>query len=184
MASNSSARRQTGFTMIEILVTMVVLAIGLLGIAGMQAYGMRNNHAAYTKTQATNLAIDMADRIRANPNGIDNYANFDTNGTIPNDPACITTGCTPAELADYDKLEWSSPIRGQNKQITTTTKPVLPQGRGLIEQSGDEFSVTILWHEPLASDQNTIPKKCKDFAGSDIAAEENTMACYQLRFIP
>lgn len=188
MASNSIARRQAGFTLIEILVTVVVLSIGLLGIAGMQAYGMRNNHAAYTKTQATNLAIDMADRIRANPKGVDNYVGLDTGDadTIPADPDCISTGCSAEKLdnnlADSDMFEWSQPI-------ISATKPVLPNGRGIIARNGvtDEFSVTILWHDSLAQvteDQIMIPKKCKDFANQDIAAQTDQMACFQLRFIP
>lgn len=187
MASNSIARRQAGFTLIEILVTVVVLSIGLLGIAGMQASGMRNNHAAYTKTQATNLAMDMADRIRANPKGVDNYAGLDTGDaeTIPADPDCISTGCSASsnldnDLANSDKFEWSQPI-------ISATKPVLPDGRGIIARNGatDEFSVTILWREsPLPQDQIMTPKKCKDFANQDIADQTDQMACFQLRFIP
>lgn len=59
-------RRQSGFTMIEMLVAVLVVSIGLLGIAGMQAIGLQNNHGAYTRSQATFLAYDMIDRMRAN----------------------------------------------------------------------------------------------------------------------
>ena len=83
MYGDTTHCRQAGFSLIEVLVTMVVLSIGLLGVAGMQASGLRNNHAVYTKTQATNLAMDMAERIRANPKGRANYVGFDTSGTIP-----------------------------------------------------------------------------------------------------
>src|SRR3569623_1233592 len=56
------ATRQRGFTMLEVLISVVVLSIGLLGIAGLQATGQRNNHSAYLRSQATALAYDMIDR--------------------------------------------------------------------------------------------------------------------------
>lgn len=57
--------RECGVSLIEVLVTVVVLSIGLLGLAGMQASGTKFNHSAYLRSQATNLAYDMADRMRA-----------------------------------------------------------------------------------------------------------------------
>ena len=58
--------RMSGVSLIEVLVTVVVLSIGLLGLAGMQATGSKFNHSAYLRSQAVNLAYDMADRMRAN----------------------------------------------------------------------------------------------------------------------
>ena len=165
--------------MIEILVTLVVLSIGLLGVAGMQASGLRNNHAAYTKTQAANLVMDMADRIRANPKGRASYAGFDTSDAIPDNPGCISSnnGCNPQQLAAYDLYEWSIPILGKNSQDMETTKPVLPQGRGVISQNNGGFTVTVLWNEPDI--QGVTPNKCVGFE-----AESNEIACFQMRFIP
>lgn len=59
-------QKQAGFTLIEVMVSVVVLAIGLLGLAGLQATSMRFNSSAYLRSQATNLAYDIADRMRAN----------------------------------------------------------------------------------------------------------------------
>ena len=58
--------RQHGFSLIEVLIAMLVLAIGLLGMAQMQASGIRSTHGAYLRTQATLLAGDMLDSMRAN----------------------------------------------------------------------------------------------------------------------
>ena len=55
-----------GVSLIEVLVTVVVLSIGLLGLAGLQASGTKFNHGAYTRSQAVNFAYDIADRMRAN----------------------------------------------------------------------------------------------------------------------
>ena len=59
-------RHQAGVTLIEVLVTMFILAIGLLGLAGLQANSLKNNQAALYRSQATVLAYDIADRMRAN----------------------------------------------------------------------------------------------------------------------
>lgn len=58
--------KKNGFSLVEVLVAMVVLSVGLLGIAGMMASTVRNNHSAYHRSQATWLAYDMLDRVRAN----------------------------------------------------------------------------------------------------------------------
>lgn len=58
--------KKNGFSLVEVLVAMVVLSVGLLGLAGMMASTVRNNHSAYHRSQATWLAYDMIDRIRAN----------------------------------------------------------------------------------------------------------------------
>ena len=58
---------EKGFTLIEILVAILVLSIGLLGLAGLQATGLQSNHSGYLRSQATIFAYEMADRLRANP---------------------------------------------------------------------------------------------------------------------
>ena len=58
--------KNTGFTLIEVLIAMIVLAVGLLGLAGLQATSLRNNQSAYNRIKATQLAYDIADRMRAN----------------------------------------------------------------------------------------------------------------------
>jgi type IV pilus assembly protein PilV len=92
--------------MIEILVTVIVFSIGLLGIIGMQTVGLRNNTAAYNRSQATILAYDLADRARANPNGA---ANYDLSTSLPSSTvsACETTsGCSNSQMAQYDVYNW------------------------------------------------------------------------------
>lgn len=61
-----SLRGCRGFSLIEVLVTVLVLAVGLLGVAGLQGVSVRNNHSAYLRTQATHLAYEIVDAMRAN----------------------------------------------------------------------------------------------------------------------
>jgi type IV pilus assembly protein PilV len=58
--------KQTGFTLVETLVALVVLSVGLLGVAGLQLFGLRGNMSASSRTQATYFADDIIDRMRAN----------------------------------------------------------------------------------------------------------------------
>jgi len=126
--------KSTGFTLIEVLIAMVVLAIGLLGLAGLQVTSLKNNQSAYNRSQATQLAYDLADRMRANVAGVATY----TTGTAAAISTCKnTTGCSPAEMAVNDLFEWNSAISA-----------ALPNGgTGTITISGGVYSITISWNE-------------------------------------
>jgi type IV pilus assembly protein PilV len=123
----------SGFAMMEVLIAIVILLFGLLGFAGLQAAGIRYNHAAYLRTQAALQASDMVDRMRANPTAIaaGNYDNVTGTGT---DPGCITSGCTPVDLAKYDQYAWN-----------TANAAVLPSGQGTVAKSGKVFLVKVMW---------------------------------------
>jgi type IV pilus assembly protein PilV len=83
-------RLQKGFTLIEVLVTLFILAIGLLGLAGLLFEGMRNNQGSYLRTQASIMAYDMADRMRANSDQASGYQGFSTNDASTTIPACAS----------------------------------------------------------------------------------------------
>lgn len=109
---------QRGFTLVEILVAVLVLAIGLLGLAGLQATTMRFNHSAYMRSQATNLAYDIADRMRVNRAKADDG---DYDGAIEDPPPACTTPTLTGDLANQDIQEW------RNALACT-----LPSGTGII----------------------------------------------------
>ena len=127
-------KKKTGFTLIEVLIAMVVLAVGLLGLAGLQMAGLRNNQSAYNRSQATELAYDLADRMRANTVGAATYAT----GTAMAIANCKnTTGCSPTEMAVNDLFEWNSAI-----------STALPDGgTGIILFSAGVYTITISWTE-------------------------------------
>jgi len=114
---------QRGFTLLEILVAIVVLSIGLLGLAGLQAVSLNNNQIAYYRSIATQQAYDMADRMRANQVGVRNGNYNNLSGTPPSDPACINTtgGCTPLQVATTDFAQWR-----------TANGTLLPTGGGAV----------------------------------------------------
>jgi type IV pilus assembly protein PilV len=108
-------RHSRGFTMIEVMVSLIILSIGLLGLAALQGTGYRFNSTAYQRTQATMVAYDLIDRMRANPTGVEkNKYTVAGNSlaqtywnTDPTETDCSTdTTCDYAALAAHDLVEW------------------------------------------------------------------------------
>ena len=128
------AQRQHGAPLIEVLVAMFILAIGLLGLAGLQAVSVQSNQGAYYRSQATILAADIADRMRANRGAAlaGDYAQSSPPSTIsaPSDTS------TPAQR---DLAEW-------NNRLATS----LPQGTGTIVTSSNIVTISISWNDARA----------------------------------
>ena len=114
----------SGFAMLEVLISILVIAFGLLGLAGLQGFSIRNNHNAYLRSQTTLLAYDIVDRMRANRNGIDTGA-YNLGPVATGTSACQFTSspsaCNSAALAAYDLFVWQQILAQQ-----------LPGGRGVV----------------------------------------------------
>lgn len=105
---------QRGVSLIEVLVAVLIFSLGLIGLAGLLVMASKSNHSSYLRTQASFLAGNMADRMRANPVGVWN-ANYDaTNYPITNadKPCNASAPCTPQDLANHDKAGWSRMLTG------------------------------------------------------------------------
>jgi type IV pilus assembly protein PilV len=133
-------KKVNGFTLIEVLIATVVLAIGLLGLAGLQATSLRNNQSAYNRSQATQLAYDIADRMRANTAAQANYLTASMAPTAATAKANCknTTGCSTADMAENDLFEWNAAI---------TAPGILPDGVGTITFVDPVYTVTINWDD-------------------------------------
>ena len=145
---------ERGFSLVEVMVALLVLSIGLLGLAALQTTGLKLNHQSYGRTQATLQAYDIIDRIRANKNGntivnstYDNVAL----GAQPSSTNCVTssgpTYCDDNNMALYDIRSWN---------IANST--LLPQGQGAVCRGtfnasfsctvgGTIYRVVIAWKE-------------------------------------
>jgi len=101
---------QGGFTLIEILVAFLILSVGLIGLAGLQLTGVKNTREAYHRTQATVLAADIMDRMRAN---LEQAEGAGYNGVVSGEvqAICFTSeGCNAAEMAENDITEWRTAV--------------------------------------------------------------------------
>ena len=97
---------QQGASLIEILVTVLIVSIGLLGLAALQVNSMRYNHDAYMRSIALTQAQAMADRIRANPAAAD-LGSYNNITAIGSDVDC-SSSCTPQQMAQHDIFAWNS----------------------------------------------------------------------------
>jgi type IV pilus assembly protein PilV len=133
--------KQSGFTLLEVLVAMLVLSIGLLGLAGLMASSMRNNQSAYHSTQATWLAYDILDRLRANRTVAlaGGYGAANALGS----PADCSTSAPSGSVAAQDIAGWKNMIAC-----------ALPEGDGSIAVTPADrhVSITVQWNDSRATD--------------------------------
>lgn len=148
--------RQSGFTLLEVLITLIVLSVGLLGLAGLQTMSLRNNHDAYLRSQVISQIYDIVDRMRANSARVDDVYNM-TNTDYTFDAIGQKTencdkkvGCTTSEMAAHDLFNWNQSIRNS-----------LPQGIGIVCRDGSMEDGNYAWSTdqitPMCSDQSTDP---------------------------
>jgi len=149
---------QLGFSLLEVLIALLVLSIGLLGIAGLQSVSLRFNHQSYERSQATVLISEMFEKIIANPQAA-------RNGTFDNVPAgtlssgytafgSCPTACNVTELAIYDINQWKLSLEDPKK---------LAQGTGTIavvvdplDPASKVFDITVGWTENDVSMTQTM----------------------------
>jgi type IV pilus assembly protein PilV len=170
--------KSSGFTLIEVLITVVILSIGLLGMAGIQIQGLRGTTSSTVRSQATILANDIAERIRMNVDGLNidgdpvnsDYTNVNIavdeqgNSTIPCNAASAPTFCTAtpgnsdidacnaAQMAAFDIYEFACGL-GHNGGIQN----LLPSGSANISCNavgcppGSEVTIDVSWIETNTS---------------------------------
>ena len=132
---------QSGFGLLEVMTSMVLFAIGILGLASLQITGLMNNQSAYQNSQATIMAYDIADRMRANDSGLAAYLTENMTLDEAEEAGAVTackttTGCTSAEQAQNDLVEWSTDLKG-----------ALPEATGTISVVDRMFTVTVAWDD-------------------------------------
>ena len=137
--------KSSGFSLLEVLISMVVLSIGLLGIAGLQATSKRTSYEALQRTTAVMLTRDIIERMRTNPDQIAAYSGtVDTTTITHND--CGAATCTPVQLAAYDLFEWQQAILGASELSDTgvnTGGLVSPVGCITVAADCTSCSVTV-----------------------------------------
>jgi type IV pilus assembly protein PilV len=125
-------RPQGGATMIEVLITIVILAFGLLGLVGLQAKVQLAEVESYQRAQAVVLLNDMVDRLNANPGTANNYVSASVFGTGDTTNTPPTPPCPTAVGAARDQCEWSAALKGAAELQGTTKLGAMTDARGCI----------------------------------------------------
>ncbi len=150
MSKPTLVQGQRGVSLIEVLVTVIILSIGLLGVAGLQSRLQTSEMEAYQRAQALMLLNDMANRIATNRN---NAASYIT-GTASPLGAGITCPTTTATRQQRDASEWCGALQGAAESASGTRVGAMVGGRGCVESLGSgQFLVTVAWQglTPIAA---------------------------------
>lgn len=156
--------KNSGFTLIEALIAMLVLAVGLLGLAGLQATSLRNNQSAYFRSQATQLAYDITDRMRTN-NPKTLPPTYIYNNQAATSDNCIANTCSSSQMVGFDLKQWNDQLAAQ-----------LPSGIGIVcldntpddgtssaplcDGTGNAYAVKIWWEDDRGDvDQDGVTTK-------------------------
>lgn len=105
-ASHRRAKAVRGFTLLEVLVSLVVLTVGMLGIGALYVTSLQSARTAIIRTKAVNFAADLADRIRANRGGLAAYGGVAADNGCADTTANAAALCTPAQMAAHDLFLW------------------------------------------------------------------------------
>ena len=143
-------RLQRAFSMIEVLVTLLIISLALLGTAGLQAYSMRLSQGGQFRTQAVFLAADLAERMEANLTGARDGAYVVTTSSVPvaASTACVDAVCNAGALAAFDLAQWQNAIAA-----------TLPQSSWAVAHTAvlkkSTYTITISWVDRLSDNATT-----------------------------
>ncbi len=139
-----------GFTLLETLIALVVLSVGMLGIASLHVEGLRNGRTATLRTKAMTLASDMAEKMRANRQGAQNgnyvstAADLGANNDCADDlVGAATVACTPAAMAAHDIWLWKRKLNNPQTGLPGEPTAVIA-GDGAVPPT---FTITVSWTE-------------------------------------
>lgn len=157
----STIVRHSGFSLIEVLVTIIIVAVGLLGLAGLQARFLSSEMESYQRSQALSLVQEMAGRISANRaetvglSGTSPYVTGTTSGYLGTGDSPAASCSTLASQSLRDKCEWSKALQGAAEVKSTSEKiGAMIGARGCIEQISTNpltYRVSVTWEGQSAT---------------------------------
>ncbi len=159
-------RAQRGASMIEVLVTMVIIAFGLLGIAGLQVRLQVSEMESYQRSQALLLLNDMASRMATNRNYAGSYI------TVATSPLGAGMDCptTTTTVAQRDLGEWCNALQGAGETMDAGATKVgaMIGGRGCVESVDGDYLVTVAWQglTPIAAPPASVACGVNSYNGA------------------
>ena len=151
--------RESGFSLIEVMVTLALVSVAALGMAGLQTVTLRASNTALVESQAVTLAQDIIERVRANPAGDYQVA---LNQTLSNQVSvCRGTGanCDATAMAGYDLMHWKCSLGSPAIRQSCINQGIagqLPQGDGTIQINGGVYTITIQWFDAASNSNRSL----------------------------
>lgn len=167
-----NASQDVGFSLIEILVSMLLISLAFLNVAGLQTAAKKANYDALQRTSAVILANDIAEKMRANPISLDRYitaGNGVGGGTLnqPNRFCILATQCNPDQLGVYDMWLWEQALDGASEtreisDIETNTGGLVSSTACITGPSAGAagvYTITIVWRG--LNELSDVSSKCQ-----------------------
>lgn len=130
-----------GFSMLELLVAMLVVGVGVLGVAGLGALSLQHGRSATAHADAVLLAHDLMERIRANPAGLAE-GGYARGSDAPASADCTAGPCAPQETAAFDLSAWRCAL-GLGE--ANAGCDALMNGQGAVAVNGDAVEIAVRW---------------------------------------
>ena len=148
--------RACGMSLIEVLVALLVVALGMMGVASLILQSLRAGYVALTQTQAVNLVSDIEERIRANPNGGSAYhcamymGGPVERGCAPDAGKGAGSNCTASELAEDDLARWQNAVRIALPAVGSDACAANVEALGVGAGGAEVFRISLGWQPPGA----------------------------------
>lgn len=172
MERRSDLQWQQGVSLIEVLVTIFILSVGLLGVAGLQSRLQMSEMEAYQRSQALILLNDMANRIAANRN---NAANYATGSGSPLGVGASSCSAASTARVDVDRSEWCNALQGAAEASGTSKVGAMVGGRGCVESLGSgEYMITVVWQGmgPISAPPSSVACGAGQYDGGTACAND------------
>ena len=162
---NPGAARGAG--LIEVAISLLLISVGSLGLAGLQLTAKRMGYEAVQRSAAATMAVDLLERMRANPGALASYRivglGTAAGGRLP-DPlsACDLNVCSPTERAFFDLWEWE---RALNGELTSAVTGGLVDPLACVLVEGRQVLVEVSWQGPADAGENVDGHRCGAQAG-------------------
>ncbi|MDO6638727.1 type IV pilus modification protein PilV [Shewanella sp. 5_MG-2023] len=140
--------KRNGFSLIEVMVSLVILTVGLIGIFNLHIVSKRGSFESFQQTQASYYANDIINRMRLNPSQLAKYAEDSPYSGAPDPASKICEGgaiCTTAEMREWDIFEWQSAFTGEAEKDGTNNVGGLPSPNGCIYVELNKVVVVMSW---------------------------------------
>lgn len=168
-----SINHNRGFSILEVMISLAILAVGLLGLAGLQARAHFAEIESFSKGVALSLVQDMSDRVLANLNDAKTCATncYDRSGVTFGTGNTTFGACSGLAVANRDVCEWDLALKGAGERTSGgTALGSLNNARGCIQKSGLDYIIQVAWQGAAQTTANPSALGC----GNGLITPENT----------